>query len=53
MPLAPTLCPLSTVPLSEKKWGYTEQHGEWEEAPGHPQSLSGLDMGSLGTLWLN
>lgn len=42
MPLAPTLCPLGIIPLSEEK---RERAGKWEEARGCPQSLPGLDAG--------
>lgn len=42
MPLAPTLCPLGIIPLSEER---RERAGEWEEARGCPQSLPGLDTG--------
>lgn len=40
MPLAPTLCPLGIIPLSEER---REHAGEWEEARGCPRSLPGLD----------
>lgn len=40
MPLAPTLCPLGIIPLSEER---REHAGEWEEVRGCPRSLPGLD----------